>query len=250
VTIARAYRCPTCGGDVREGARACGYCRTPVATVRCARCFHMNVPEALHCSGCGSELGLCPVGKHADLCCPQCECAFDAFSADTGSLLDCPRCGGQFVNHSLLKELLERKEAYGLGPQRAPTVEASPERVQYRPCPVCRAMMNRKNFGRVSGVVVDVCREHGIWFDLGELPRVMAFVRDGGLLRTEIREAAEAADQASRARLATLPTMSSTTMAGHRHPEGPFHLDGAALIDDLARATSELLQFVSSIIRR
>ena len=35
------------------------------------------------------------------------------------------------------------------------------ERVQYRRCPHCREFMNRVNFGRYSGVIVDVCREHG-----------------------------------------------------------------------------------------
>jgi Zn-finger nucleic acid-binding protein len=40
--------------------------------------------------------------------------------------------------------------------------------------------MNRQNFGRKSGIIVDVCRGHGIWFDLGELPRVLAWIQHGG----------------------------------------------------------------------
>jgi Zn-finger nucleic acid-binding protein len=41
--------------------------------------------------------------------------------------------------------------------------------------------MARMNFGRRSGVVVDVCGPHGTWFDGGELDAVLQFVRDGGL---------------------------------------------------------------------
>ncbi len=35
----------------------------------------------------------------------------------------------------------------------------------YRPCPVCTRLMNRVNFGRRSGVLIDRCRAHGSWFD-------------------------------------------------------------------------------------
>jgi len=41
--------------------------------------------------------------------------------------------------------------------------------------------MIRKNFGTISGIVVDVCGHHGTFFDYGELPGVMDFVRSGGL---------------------------------------------------------------------
>ncbi len=41
--------------------------------------------------------------------------------------------------------------------------------------------MQRKNFGRVSGVIVDTCGMHGTFFDAGELQDVLAFVRSGGL---------------------------------------------------------------------
>ena len=41
--------------------------------------------------------------------------------------------------------------------------------------------MNRANFARCSGVVVDLCKEHGIWFDRDELSRIIEFIKDGGL---------------------------------------------------------------------
>ena len=48
--------------------------------------------------------------------------------------------------------------------------------------------MHRRNFGRKSGVVVDTCGAHGVWFDAGELDGVLAWLRAGGARRSE-REA-------------------------------------------------------------
>jgi Zn-finger nucleic acid-binding protein len=50
--------------------------------------------------------------------------------------------------------------------------------------------MARNNFGKKSRVIVDICRRHGVWFDAGELPRVLAFVRSGGLTAPGAREEA------------------------------------------------------------
>jgi len=186
---ARSYHCPTCGGEVDEQARSCGYCGSPIATVRCAGCFHMNVPSALHCSGCGRELGLEPVGDPSKLRCPECNLDLASFRAGPGTLGDCGRCGGQFVEHALLRDLLEQREIFGrAAPRRVQPQNPMSQRVRYVHCPSCGELMNRKNFGGSSGVVVDVCYRHGTWFDAGELPMVMAFVESGGLARARRRE--------------------------------------------------------------
>lgn len=51
--------------------------------------------------------------------------------------------------------------------------------------------MLRRNFARISGVIVDECRLHGTFFDLGELAAVLEFVRSGGLAEAELRAARE-----------------------------------------------------------
>jgi Zn-finger nucleic acid-binding protein len=66
-----------------------------------------------------------------------------------------------------------------------PTAPARDERVRYRPCPACGELMNRDNFGRVSGVILDVCRPHGAWLDRGELAAIRRFLRQGGARRFE-----------------------------------------------------------------
>jgi Zn-finger nucleic acid-binding protein len=99
-------------------------------------------------------------------------------------VLDCSRCGGQFVEHQTLRSLLERKRQLGrasLGGFRQQSLPSAA--VVYRPCPLCGELMNRRNFGGRSGVVLDVCTRHGTWCESGELPAVLAFVASGGLER-------------------------------------------------------------------
>jgi len=48
--------------------------------------------------------------------------------------------------------------------------------------------MNRKNFGRISGVLIDECSKHGVWLDAGELAKIQHFIADGGLDRARDRE--------------------------------------------------------------
>lgn len=142
----------------------------------------MNIPDALHCSGCGRALGLEPAGSSDYLRCPRCDVELEKFRGAQGSLRDCARCGGQFVEHALVRDLLERSDLYGVvAPRRSRKFNALDDPVTYIKCPECRNLMNRKNFGGSSGIIVDVCLWHGIWFDEGELPRVLAFVEAGGL---------------------------------------------------------------------
>jgi Zn-finger nucleic acid-binding protein len=41
--------------------------------------------------------------------------------------------------------------------------------------------MHRRNYGRRSGVLIDLCGEHGVWFDMKELDRIIHWVKAGGL---------------------------------------------------------------------
>jgi len=59
------------------------------------------------------------------------------------------------------------------------------KQVRYVRCPVCRTMTNRWNFARISGVIIDSCRDHGIWFDAGEIEKVMGFIARGGLQKAK-----------------------------------------------------------------
>ena len=40
--------------------------------------------------------------------------------------------------------------------------------------------MQRRNFRKSSGVIVDRCREHGTWLDADELEQITGFILSGG----------------------------------------------------------------------
>jgi hypothetical protein len=95
--------------------------------------------------------------------CPRCTDPFAGTSSDDRR--ECIWCGGEFLSHTPLKSLIDdarmehgravRKGAQPLGGRANARLEQKPP---YLPCPACRELMSRMNFGGRSGVVVDVCR--------------------------------------------------------------------------------------------
>ena len=81
--------------------------------------------------------------------------------------------------------------------------------VSYRPCATCGKMMNRVNFGHLSGTVIDVCRGHGTFLDAGELHAIVTFINEGGLDRARQREKDDLEEE--RHRLANLKTRIEAT---------------------------------------
>jgi Zn-finger nucleic acid-binding protein len=232
---ARVYFCPNCGGPTSEAARRCEFCSAPVATERCAHCFQMNVAGSRHCSGCGRGLGLSALAEASTARCPNCRAALTALSERSGTLYDCETCAGQFIEHALLHDLLEQRASVARAALRQPNApRPQQETVVYRPCAVCAKLMNRRNFGGASGVIVDICAEHGVWFDAGEFPRVLAFVEAGGL------ELARARALAAERRPLAGPSLTHMKIGSD---------DMAFGFADFAAAARELLDFVRKLVK-
>ena len=190
--------CPFCGNDCPPMVRICPHCDVRLDSVRCQRCFSLQAPGAFSCARCAHPLELEPMLDATDAPCPRCNHPLEVAPGDDTRLHECPRCGGMFVRREFLVEMLCSAE---LGGGLRESVSGPPriDEVRYVPCPLCHASMNRVNFGRVSGVIVDVCKMHGTWFDAGELTRVIAFAAAGGLERTRERERLDKRDQRQRA---------------------------------------------------
>jgi Zn-finger nucleic acid-binding protein len=112
---------------------------------------------------------------------------------------ECGVCHGTWIPENRLEELVGRigRGTVTLASSHLESaVHTEVGRIEYRRCPLCKAHMARRNFQRISGVVVDRCHEHGTWLDADELPRIAAFVSEGGLVK------AAAARDEERARLA------------------------------------------------
>jgi Zn-finger nucleic acid-binding protein len=110
----------------------------------------------------------------------------------------CGACRGAFVDLDNLRRLEELEAPAGsvaVAPSRAPKGGKHAAPVVYIRCPGCAEVMNRVQFGRFSGIVVDVCREHGTFFDADEIERARTFIATGGLELAKKRLADEAAER-------------------------------------------------------
>ncbi|MGA2447959.1 MAG: zf-TFIIB domain-containing protein [Polyangiaceae bacterium] len=244
---AGSVRCPDCGAALKIGARACGHCGSTVATVRCSACLTWNLADAVHCQQCGRRLEdgvLSNVGTTAPSC-PRCANALGTRRYAELPVDECDRCGGMFLSpESMNRIVAEHDLPTGLTldlPQRRAVRETE---VHYIHCPVCAGLMNRQAFGRISGVVVDVCRKHGVWFDAGELFEVVRFIESGGLARARERELADVMEQERRQRM-DLPQAEEVGDLGTG--VRPIHMGfGHTALADLA---DEIVEFVAQMWR-
>jgi len=202
---AGVLRCPSCGAPCSPDARACPHCDVELASVRCAHCFALHFVGSRFCARCGRELAPEPLLDVRDAPCPRCSRPLRAAtggadeSSRDGTIYECTGCGGLFVDKSSLERIVARANDDARRSGRAahefppPSVARPVEPVHYVKCPACKGVMNRVNFGRRSGVVVDVCRQHGTWFDAGELTAAIEFVQSGGYEDSKQREAEDRA---------------------------------------------------------
>ena len=193
-------QCPNCGAPASPADVRCGYCQVQLQTVACPSCLGMIFRGAPHCSHCGARAiddhgAASASGPHA---CPRCAAGLTVTAIGSAFLEECGGCGGVWVDAQSFERICRSREeqaAYvGAGsPLAAPSLGpvAQHEAVQYIRCPACNQVMNRMNFARHSGVVVDVCKRHGTWFDRDELRRIVEFIRGGGLDAARERERAE-----------------------------------------------------------
>lgn len=117
--------------------------------------------------------------------CPGCGGALVVKSHEPVEIDECTACGGMWLDDGELELLAPRPTLERIHLQtiarRLAEMRQPPAPVVYRRCPRCDQSMNRVNFGRVSGVVIDLCTAHGVWLDAGELERIRAFMAAGGM---------------------------------------------------------------------
>jgi Zn-finger nucleic acid-binding protein len=187
-----ALRCPGCGAPAAADAASCDYCGSALATVTCASCFAPMFAGSRFCARCGAEATRELLAEDTPLKCPRCREPMQALRLGTTTVRECAACGGLWLDPASLQRLSDdREERAGVVSvlaARVPASTAPPDVVRYVPCPQCEKLMNRKNFAQSSGVILDVCADHGVWLDRGELERVLGFVSGGGLARARAKE--------------------------------------------------------------
>jgi Zn-finger nucleic acid-binding protein len=238
--VAGELACPQCGGGVSPTASACGYCTAELLMKACPRCLSRVFHGHKHCPECGAELALAATAEaHADRACPRCAHVLHARRVGDIVIDECGACLGVFLDHVAIKRVVidraqSRAEAL-LGALPRTEIKAVPSAGQkmYLPCPVCHVVMNRKLFATGTGVIIDVCRTHGTFFDAGELPLIIDFVMNGGLERAQIKDIERMREAARR------------ELAQARDAARDARLQGAAMTNSRGSA---LIDFLSGLI--
>lgn len=151
----------------------------------------------------------------SDRICPRCSVKMRTIniSEDEPFLIEqCEKCYGLFFDPGELDLLLKRSvdNVFAVKYKRLEQLKEMKRSqeygVTYIDCPVCRKLMNRINFGGGSGVIIDKCRDHGVWLDGGELRQIMEWVKAGGMKhREEIDKQKEKLEMKRMARNAQMP---------------------------------------------
>jgi len=162
---------------------------------------------AAFCPSCGTARSRTEEAQPHTTKCPACKGDMHWVRVGDVDLLECAACDGTWIEAAAFETLCRQREQQAAVVQRkpaavagGPTRGAAAARIQYRPCPQCSKMMNRLNFGRLSGAIVDVCSGHGTFLDRGELHQVIQFILDGGLGRTRQAELAAMREEEQRLR--------------------------------------------------
>jgi Zn-finger nucleic acid-binding protein len=141
-----------------------------------------------HCPHCGAAAAQPTAADLSVLKCPRCKIDMSAITIGDTAMRECERCGGLWVEFAAFEKICADREQQSavLGaafpaPVRRSTDSTDFEKIRYVPCPQCGQLMNRINFAHCSGVIVDVCKGHGTWFDRDELSGIVEFIRGGGL---------------------------------------------------------------------
>lgn len=199
-----ALNCPNCGAGVESDRTRCQFCKTRLKTVGCARCLGLMFEGTRFCGHCGAMAA--PVDTSLDGSegeCPRCRVQLEGTQIAEIGLRGCNKCDGLWVGVETFEKVCADRESqsavFGFLKGRA----RSPQqltKIAYVPCPDCAQLMNRHNFARASGVIVDICKSHGIWFDADELPSIIEFVQQGGMAIARQREWNEMKDERDRLR--------------------------------------------------
>ena len=218
-------RCSGCGAPRSEGP-SCTHCGSSFAkyeqdlTSICPHCVTRVSDLARFCHSCGQGIAVDgAVGDLSDMICPACEGGEQHMHsrslAQDLSLLECSGCAGLWIGTKTFDHVVRRAEEMvtNFTPERLDALDHARDSlaagpVRYRPCPECKALMNRSQYGKYSRVIVDTCKQHGMWLDAGELTQILEWVRAGGLDSARARAHRQNTEQ--------LKSMASSAAASER----------------------------------
>jgi len=184
-----------------------------------------------HCQRCGAAAAVPEVAEAKDRKCPRCQTDMAYVTVGSTGVHECERCFGLWLDVASFEKICADREqqsaVLGFASHDPAHAAADTNKVKYVPCPICSQLMNRMNFARCSGVIVDICKQHGTWFDRDELSRIVEFIHGGGLEASRVREKEEIREE--RRRLLEQQAAADTKVSGYfAHAADDHRLTGIA----------------------
>jgi Zn-finger nucleic acid-binding protein len=166
--LRQTLKCPQCGAPLSpESVRE---------TVSCAFCGTASSPQAAAATP-GARIASETVAA-AEERCPRCALPLFEGRANEITMLGCGRCGGIWLDNEAARRAIQTMDEAVLlladqaSSRAAFTVEVAGTAV----CPTCQRSLARTRSPQ-SGIWIDVCPEHGTWFDRYELGVVLEALR-------------------------------------------------------------------------
>jgi Zn-finger nucleic acid-binding protein len=206
---AESLHCPNCGAPAAPDDASCRYCHATLATISCPACFALMFAGAMYCPACGARRARTE-GAARRAPCPACRGVMREIDVGDASFLECERCHATWLDAPTFEHICADRGVRAAVLHRSSTRPLSQTEVRYRKCVACGAIMNRLNFGRLSGTIVDVCKGHGTFLDAGELHAIVQFIEGGGLDRARERQIEDLKEEERRLRLLQNPGHGST----------------------------------------
>jgi uncharacterized protein len=103
--------------------------------------------------------------------CPKCKDTLITLEFNRIEIDYCGKCEGIWLDSGELDSLAARE---GKCDSLLSTMRPGVSKESKRRCPVCMKGMKKLFIGNVVPVLLDQCPRHGLWFDRGELRKVLA----------------------------------------------------------------------------
>lgn len=194
------------------------------------------------CPHCGEAAATVDDGPAVGRHCPRCETS-NLQSVDVGGvqLEECPDCGGLWVAVDVFNRICADRVAQ----EAAISIPLPPplpqeHGVRYLKCPRCGNLMNRYKFANRCGVILEECKQHGVWLDRDDLRRVIEFIRAGGLAAAREQEIQQLKEQT--AHLESMQHIAGFGAGeyGGIGPDYSSHVSGSGILSGLASLISSL----------
>ena len=111
-----------------------------------------------------------------ELRCPQCRTRLFTATVKDVELSACAGCGGIWIRNASARRVLAEPEPIfaEMATRAGNNANARGTRADNRVCPECPAVLDKTH---AHGLELDVCQEHGTWFDAFELAMLVRLLR-------------------------------------------------------------------------